>query len=122
MNEETNEKKPWSFCDIASIPELGIEFQSVHTKTYHKYFSYFRNDNSEHIYELTARCNSGIWEVAASSDGNVKFSLCADSKHIALGCALAAMRRYLVRGHRAAWRTLRRQKEAAKEMQDAGKV
>ncbi len=111
------ESKPWSPCDIASIPEIGIEFKSVHTKTYHKYLCYWHNpDNSdEHVYEVTVHASApDSWQSIALNDGKEIFALYSNCKRNALDLALAAMRRYLIRGHRCAWRTYRKAEKAAK--------
>lgn len=109
------ESKPWSPCAIASVPEIGLEFKSVHTKTYHKYFCYWHNaeNSDEHVYEVTLSQLEGYWRASLSNDGNTVCELLSRSKSNALELALAAMRRYLLRGHRAAWRTYRKAAKAA---------
>ena len=103
--------KPWSVCDIVNIPEVGIEFKSVHTKTYHKYFCYWHaaETSDEHVYEVTVSAHAeDSWQTVALSDGKEIFALFANSRRKAIELGLAAMRRWLIRGHRCAWRTARR--------------
>ena len=103
--------KPWSVCDIVNIPEVGIEFKSVHTKTYHKYFCYWHaaENSDEHVYEVTVSAHAeDSWQTVALSDGKEIFALFANSRRKAIDLGLAAMRRWLIRGHRCAWRTARR--------------
>jgi len=110
------EGKPWSICDVASIPEIGLEFKSVHTKTYHKYFCYWHNDGTsdEHVYEITVCQFEGHWRSTLLNDGNTVCELLSRSKRNAIELGLAAMRRYLIRGHRRAWRTYRKAEKSAK--------
>lgn len=103
--------KPWSVCDIVNIPEVGIEFKSVHTKTYHKYFCYWHaaENSDEHVYEVTVSAHAeDSWQTTALSDGREIFALFANSRRKAIELGLAAMRRWLICGHRCAWRTARR--------------
>ena len=119
------ESKPWSPCDIASIPEIGLEFKSVHTKTYHKYFCYWHNaeKSDEHVYEVTVLAFApDSWQAIALNDGREIFALYSKSKRNAIELALVAMRRYLIRGHRCAWRTYRKAEKAAKMAAEPAKA
>ena len=118
-------EKPWKQANLASIPELGINFNQHYTKDYYKAVCWWHNDETRegHVYELTVKkwasgaTSDGVatWRALAQTDGKVLFSLESKSKGGAIECALAAFRRYLIRGHRAAWRTYRKALAAAKE-------
>lgn len=117
-------EKPWKQANLASIPELGINFNQHYTKDYYKAVCWWHNDETRegHVYELTVKkwasgaTSDGVatWRALAQTDGMVLFSLESKSKGGAIECALAAFRRYLIRGHRAAWRTYRKARAAAK--------
>ena len=117
-------EKPWKQANLASIPELGINFNQHYTKDYYKAVCWWHNDETRegHVYELTVKkwasgaTSDGVatWRALAQTDGKVLFSLESKSKGGAIECALAAFRRYLIRGHRAAWRTYRKARAAAK--------
>ena len=123
--------KPFTTASLASIPELGIEFHAYHTKDYYKFMCWWHNDQDPvgHVYELTVKewgilaASDGVpkWRALAMSGGKTLFSLESSSKRLAIECGLTAMRRYLIRGHRAAWRTWRRA-EAAKQQADGVEV
>lgn len=108
--------KPWSPCDIASIPEIGLEFKSFHTKTYHRYLCYWHNagNSDEHVYEVTLSQFEGHWRSSLLNDGHIVCELLSHSKRCAIQLALAAMRQYLIRGHRRAWRSYRKAAETAR--------
>ena len=118
-------EKPWKQANLASIPELGINFNQHYTKDYYKAVCWWHNDETRegHVYELTVKkwasgaTSDGVatWRALAQTDGKVLFSLESKSKGGAIECALAAFRRYLIRGHRAAWRTYRKALAAAKD-------
>lgn len=109
---------------LVNIPEIGIEFQQFYTKEYYHAACYFHNkEGDQHVYEVTVRpfpngegeiCR---WHANCMADGETKFILESKSKSIAIECALTAMRRYLVRGHRAAWRTYRKAAKIKEEVQ-----
>ena len=117
-------EKPWKQANLASIPELGINFNQHYTKDYYKAVCWWHNDETRegHVYELTVKkwasgaTSDGVatWRALAQTDGKVLFSLESKSKGGAIECALAAFRRYLIRGHRAAWRAYRKARAAAK--------
>lgn len=109
------EKPPFTRCTLVNIPEIGIEFHQFYTEEYYHAVCYFHNkEGNQHVYEVTVRPfpngegEIGRWHANCMADGATKFILESKSKSIAIECALTAMRRYLVRGHRAAWRTARR--------------
>ena len=109
------EKPPFTRCTLVNIPEIGIEFHQFYTEEYYHAVCYFHNkEGDQHVYEVTVRPfpngegEIGRWHANCMADGATKFILESKSKSIAIECALTAMRRYLVRGHRAAWRTARK--------------
>ena len=114
------EKPPFTRTALVNIPEIGIEFHQFYTEEYYHAACYFHNkEGDRHVYEVTVRPfpngegEIGRWHANCMADGATKFSLESKSKSIAIECALTAMRRYLVRGHRAAWRTYRKAAAAA---------
>lgn len=123
-------EKTFTLASLGSIPELGIEFHAYHTKDYYKFMCWWHNDQDPvgHVYELTVKewgilaASDGVpkWRALAMSGGKTLFSLESSSKRLAIECALTAMRRYLIRGNRAAWRTYRKA-EAAKQQADDNK-
>ena len=109
------EKSPFTRCTLVNIPEIGIEFHQFYTEEYYHAVCYFHNkEGDQHVYEVTVRPfpngegEIGRWHANCMADGATKFILESKSKSIAIECALTAMRRYLVRGHRCAWRTARK--------------
>lgn len=109
------EKPPFTRCTLVNIPEIGIEFHQFYTEEYYHAVCYFHNkEGNQHVYEVTVRPfpngkgEIGRWHANCMADGETKFILESKSKSIAIECALPAMRRYLVRGHRCAWRTARK--------------
>ena len=114
------EKPPFTRCALVNIPEIGIEFHQFYTEEYYHAVCYFHNQaGDQHVYEVTVRPflngegEIGRWHANCMADGATKFILESKSKSIAIECALVAMRRYLVRGHRAAWCTYRKAAAAA---------
>ena len=117
-------EKPFTTASLASIPELNIEFHEYHAKDYYKFLCWWHNDQEPdgRVYELTVKpwCTGAATDGApkfralAQTGGHVLFALESSSKRLAIECALVAMRRYLIRGHRAAWRTYRKARAAAK--------
>ena len=107
--------KPFTTASLASIPELGIEFHAYHTKDYYKFLCWWHNEHEPagRVYELTVS-ELGKWRAMGLADGKPLFTLESSSKRIAIECGLVAMRRYLISGHRAAWRTLRKAEAARK--------
>ncbi len=110
------EKKPFTTASLASIPELGIEFHPFHTKDYYKFICFWKNDQEPNgrVYELTVKPSGAAtdsapkWRARGQTGGKSLFVLEAASKRLAIECGLVAMRRYLIRGHRAAWITYRK--------------
>lgn len=107
------EKPPFTRCALVNIPEIGIEFHQFYTDDYFKAVCYWENKEGERrVYEITvkplAATGTSKWRARAQVCGKVLFYLEGASKCLVIECALTAMRRYLVRGHRCAWRTARR--------------
>lgn len=112
-------KRPWSAVRLADIPELGIEFRQFSTPMYYKFVSRWHDadNNDAHVYELTVSptiCTG--WRASATNDGREIFTLDSASKVLAIQCGLDAMHRYLMRGHRAAWRTWRKARKEAEPL------
>ncbi len=109
------EQPPVTRMALVNIPEIGIEFQQFYTEEYYHAACYFHNkEGDQHVYEVTVRPfpngegKIGRWHANCMADGATKFILESKSKSIAIECALTAMRRYLIRSHRCAWRTYRK--------------
>ena len=106
-------EKPFTRLSLVNIPELNIEFHNFYTDDFYKAVCYWENKEGERrVYEITvktwAATSTAKWRACAQVCGKVLFVLEADSKCLAIECALVAMRRYLIRAHRAAWRTYRK--------------
>ena len=74
---------------------------------------YWENKEGERrVYEITvkpwAATGTSKWRARAQVCGKVLFYLEGASKCLVIECALVAMRRYLIRANRAAWRTYRK--------------
>ena len=108
--------RPFTRCTLVNIPEIGIEFREYYTAAYYKAVCYWHNKEGERrVYEVTVTdAGLGKWRALAQVGSKTIFALEGNSKSIAIECALAAMRRYLVRAHRCAWRTYRKAAKAAK--------
>ena len=110
-------KQPWSVCSLVDLPGIGIEFSQFHTDKYFKFVCWWHNAETKEgrVYEMTVEpcCsvfdgNVSRWRTRAQADGKDLFVMESASKRLAIECGLSAFRRYLIRGHRAAWRTWRR--------------
>ena len=99
---------------LVNIPGLNIEFHQFYTEDYFKAVCYWENKEGERrVYEITVTQKPGDWvpgkwRAIAQVCSKVIFDLSGSSKSLVIECALVAMRRYLVRAHRCAWRTARR--------------
>lgn len=106
-------EQPFTRLSLVNIPELNIEFHNFYTDDFYKAVCYWENKEGERrVYEITvkpwaATCTSK-WRARAQVCGKVLFYLEGASKSLVIECALVAMRRYLIRAHRAAWRTYRK--------------
>ena len=100
---------------LVNIPGLNIEFHQFYTEDYFKAVCYWENKEGERrVYEITVKpwaltgTGPGKWRALAQVCAKTIFALDGNSKSLVIECALVAMRRYLVRAHRCAWRTARR--------------
>lgn len=112
------EKPPFTRLQLVNIPEINIEFHQFYTDDFFKAVCYWENKEGERrVYELTVKpwsaTGTSKWRARAQVCGKVLFYLEAASKCLAIECALVAMRRYLIRSHRCAWRTYRKAAKAA---------
>ncbi len=99
---------------LVNIPGLNIKFHQFYTDNYFKAVCYWENKEGERrVYELTVKpwaltgTGPGKWRALAQVCAKTIFALDGNSKSLVIECALVAMRRYLVRAHRCAWRTYR---------------
>ncbi len=97
---------PWKPLDI---PELGISFQRFHSAEYEMYVAAWRDgENSSHVYALAVERVGTEWCAVGTNDGHEVFSVTCASRYLTQRLGLAAMRAYLIRGHRKTWRKARR--------------
>lgn len=106
-------EKPFTRLSLVNIPELNIEFHNFYTDDFYKAVCYWENkDGERRVYEITvkpwAATGTAKWRARAQVCGKVLFYLEGASKCLVIECALVAMRRYLIRSHRCAWRTYRK--------------
>ena len=108
-------EKPFTRLSLVNIPELNIEFHQFYTEDYFKAVCYWENKEGERrVYEITVKpwaltgTGPGKWRALAQVCAKTIFALDGNSKSLVIECALVAMRRYLVRAHRCAWRPARR--------------
>ena len=105
---ENGDLPPKRAFNDGSIPELGIEFKRFYSPVLVKHIAAWNDGNNSHLYELTVRhTEGGEWWATATNDGHVVFRLSSKSKWFDEILALAAMRKYLIRGHRKTWRKVR---------------
>ena len=109
------EKPPFTRMSLVNIPEINIEFHPFFTDDFFKAVCYWENKEGERrVYEITVKrwaltgTGPGKWRALAQVCAKTIFALEGNSKSLVIECALVAMRRYLVRAHRCAWRTARR--------------
>ena len=107
--------KPFTRLSLVNIPELNIEFHNFYTDDFYKAVCYWENKEGERrVYEITVKpwaltgTGPGKWRALAQVCAKTIFALEGNSKSLVIECALVAMRRYLIRAHRCAWRTARR--------------
>ena len=106
-------EKPFTRLSLVNIPEINIEFHNFYTDDFYMAVCYWENkDGERRVYEITvkpwAATGTSKWRARAQVCGKVLFYLEGASKCLVIECALVAMRRYLIRSHRCAWRTARR--------------
>ena len=95
---------PWKPLDI---PELDISFKRFYSASYQMYVAAWNNGCDAHVYALTVERVREDWFAIAANDGHEVFRLSCNSKFLAARIGLAAMRAYLIRGHRRTWRRAR---------------
>ena len=98
------------FAKFLSLPELGIQFRRHKSANMTKLIATWRDDVNDHVYEISVQrdgdsTNCG-WRALALNDGHNVFQLRTKNRHNCEHFALAAMKRYLKRGHRKTYRTL----------------
>ena len=94
--------------DVFDLRELGIYWRHFYTPRYGLYVAAWNNGNDAHVYQMTVRpwplASGERWHVNVTNDGGTVFTMEAKSKWLANICGLAAMRQYIIRGHRKTWR------------------
>lgn len=105
------EKPAWKPLDI---PELGVSFKQFYSTAYKMFVAAWKNGNDSHVYVLTVERVLEDWFAIGHNDGREVFRLSTNSKDRSTRCGLAAMRAYLITGHRRTWaRTRARNAEEA---------
>lgn len=98
------------FAKFLSLPELGIQFRRYTSANMTKLIATWRDDANDHVYEISVQRDGDSpncgWRALATNDGHNVFQLRAKNRHNCEHFALAAMKRYLKRGHRKTYRTL----------------
>ena len=98
------------FAKFLSLPELGIQFRRHKSANMTKLIATWRDDANDHVYEISVQRDGDSpncgWRALATNDGHNVFQLRTKSRHNCEHFALAAMKRYLKRGHRKTYRTL----------------
>jgi hypothetical protein len=94
-------KEPWKPLDL---PEIGISFQRFHSRAYTMFVAAWRDgEANSHVYALTVERVREDYFAIAQNDGQEVFRLSSSSHYLAVLAGLAAMRAYLIRGHRRTW-------------------
>ena len=98
------------FAKFLSLPELGIQFRRYRSANMTRLIATWRDDVNDHVYEISVlrdgdSPNCG-WRALATNDGHNVFQLRTKNRYNCEHFALAAMKRYLKRGHRMTYRTL----------------
>lgn len=98
------------FAKFLSLPELGIQFRRHKSANMTKLIATWRDDVNDHVYEISVQRDGDSpncgWRALATNDGHNVFQLRTKNRHNCEHFALAAMKRYLKRGHRKTYRTL----------------
>ena len=98
------------FAKFLSLPELGIQFRRHKSANMTKLIATWRDDANDHVYEISVQRDGDSpncgWRALATNDGHNVFQLRTKNRHNCEHFALAAMKRYLKRGHRKTYRTL----------------
>lgn len=98
------------FAKFLSLPELGIQFRRHTSANMTKLIATWRDDANDHVYEISVQRDGDSpncgWRALATNDGHNVFQFRTKNRHNCEHFALAAMKRYLKRGHRKTYRTL----------------
>ena len=98
------------FAKFLSLPELGIQFRRHKSANMTKLIATWRDDANDHVYEISVQRDGDSpncgWRALATNDGHNVFQLRTKNRHNCEHFALAAMKRYLKRGHSKTYRTL----------------
>lgn len=96
-----------------TIEDLGIEFSRFSARDFELHCATWRDDANSHIYSVRVSHAPYGWLAVLENDGREVGRVSAATKASCADLALGAMKAYLVRGHRKALRTLRRDAEEA---------
>ena len=106
------------FAKFLSLPELGIQFRRHKSANMTKLIATWRDDANDHVYEISVQRDGDSpncgWRALATNDGHNVFQLRTKNRHNCEHFALAAMKRYLKRGHRRTYRTIAKAKKEEK--------
>ena len=106
------------FAKYLSLPELGIQFRRHKSANMTKLIATWRDDANDHVYEISVQRDGDSpncgWRALATNDGHNVFQLRTKNRHNCEHFALAAMKRYLKRGHSKTYRTLAKAKKEEK--------
>lgn len=98
------------FAKFLAVPALGMQFRRHKSANMTKLIATWRDDFNDHVYEILVSRDGDLtdrgWRALATNDGRNVFQLRTKSRHNCEHFALAAMKRYLKRGHRKTCRTL----------------
>lgn len=104
------------FAKFLSLPELGIQFRRHKSENMTKLIATWRDDANDHVYEISVQRDGDSpncgWRALATNDRHNVFQLRTKNRHNCEHFALAAMKRYLKRGHRKTYRTIAKAKNA----------
>lgn len=98
------------FAKFLSLPELGIQFRRYRSANMTRLIATWRDDANDHVYEISVQRDGDSpncgWRALATNDGHNVFQLRTKNRHNCEHFALAAMKRYLKRGHCKTYRKL----------------
>ena len=98
------------FAKFLPLPELGIQFRRHKSANMTKLIATWSDDANDHVYEISVQRDGDSpncgWRALATNDGHNVFQLRTKNRHNCEHFALAAMKRYLKRGHSKTYRTL----------------
>lgn len=103
------------FAKFLSVPALGIQFRRYKSANMTKLVATWRDDANDHVYEISVQRDGDSpncgWRALATNDGHNVFQLRTKNRTNCELFALAAMKRYLKRGHRKTYRKITKAKE-----------